>query len=124
MQLHLCAADGLGTAYSGPVPFQRDGLYMLHKEGHYSLASTPLAVLWKDSLCSRYFIDTDAAGVVPERQVRMIVADTESENAAVSQWLMCACKRSCPNMLAQRLKLVCAAECHIGVSHGPDCGNI
>ena len=65
----LCFADGLCSAYSDPVPFQRDGLYLLHKEGHYSLTSTPLAVLWKDSLCSRYFIDTDAKGVVPEHQV-------------------------------------------------------
>ena len=62
-------AEGLQSAYSAPVPFVRDGLYLLHKEGHYSLASTPLAVLWKDSNCSQYFVDTDADGVVPEYQV-------------------------------------------------------
>lgn len=50
------------------MPFQRDGLYLLHKEGHYSLSSTPLAVLWKDSSCSQYFVDTDANGVVSDHQ--------------------------------------------------------
>ena len=62
-------AEGLQQAYSAPVPFQRDGLYLLHKEGHYSLSSTPLAVLWKDSSCSQYFVDTDANGVVSDHQV-------------------------------------------------------
>ena len=65
----LCDAEGLHHAYSSPVPFQRDGLYFLHKEGHYSLDTTPLAVLWKDEACSPYIIDTDANGVVPEHQV-------------------------------------------------------
>ncbi|KAL3143993.1 hypothetical protein ABBQ32_003801 [Trebouxia sp. C0010 RCD-2024] len=63
-----CTQGGLQHAYSSPVPFQRDGLYFLHKEGHYSLDSTPLAVLWKDEACSQYCIDTDANGVVPENQ--------------------------------------------------------
>ncbi len=62
-------AEGLQQAYSASVPFQRDGLHLLHKEGHYSLTSTPLAVLWKGSLCSQYFLDTDANGLVPEHQV-------------------------------------------------------
>ena len=102
---------------------------MLHKEGHYSLASTPLAVLWKDSLCSRYFIDTDAAGVVPERQVRIAVSDSADSSHAVSLWLIMlmtvyACRPSCPNILSEGFIDLCAAECHIGVSHGPDCGNI
>ena len=62
-------AEGLQQAYSTPVPFQRDGLYLLHKEGHYSLSSTSLAVLWKDSSCSQYFVDTGANGVVSDHQV-------------------------------------------------------
>ena len=65
----LCDAEGLHHTYSSTVPFQRDGLYFLHKEGHYSLGTTPLAVLWKDEACSQYVIDTDANGVVPEHQV-------------------------------------------------------
>lgn len=63
-----CDAEGLQHAYSSPVAFQRDGLYFLHKEGHYSLDATPLAVLWKDEACSQYVIDTDANGTVPEHQ--------------------------------------------------------
>ncbi|DBA86304.1 TPA: hypothetical protein ACH3X2_005543 [Trebouxia sp. C0005] len=65
---YTCSPEGLQQAYSTPVPFQRDGLYLLHKEGHYSLSSTPLAVLWKDSSCSQYFVDTDANGVVSDHQ--------------------------------------------------------
>lgn len=43
--------------------FTRDGILLLHKEGQYEPGtSTPLALLWKDAACSRYFIDTDAAG--------------------------------------------------------------
>ena len=62
-------ADGLQQAYAGSVPFQRDGLYLLHKEGYYSLDTSPLALLWKDGSCSQYFIDTDAQGVTTEQQV-------------------------------------------------------
>ncbi|DBA77616.1 TPA: hypothetical protein ACH3X1_009415 [Trebouxia sp. C0004] len=65
---YTCSPEGLQQAYSTPVPFQRDGLYLLHKEGHYSLSSTPLAVLWKDSSCSQYFVDTDANGMVSDHQ--------------------------------------------------------
>ena len=51
------------------MPYPRDGLYLLHKEGHYALGSSPLALLWKDPLCSRYFIDTDQQGVTLPDQV-------------------------------------------------------
>ncbi len=46
-------------AYSGPVPYERDGLLLLHKEAYYHQGMTPLALLWKDAVCSRYVIDTD-----------------------------------------------------------------
>lgn len=32
-------------------------------------ASSPLALLWKDTACSRYLLDTDPSGVVPPLQV-------------------------------------------------------
>ena len=51
------------------MPYRRDGLYLLHKEGHYALALSPLALLWKDAACSRYFVDTDAAGNALPQQV-------------------------------------------------------
>ena len=50
------------------MPFVRDGLLLLNKEGHYELGATPLALLWKDATCSRYVVDTDAAGRVPQWQ--------------------------------------------------------
>ena len=62
-------AGGLQAAYAGPVPFRRDGLLLLHREGHYDLGTSPLALVWKDGRSSRYFIETDAKGVVPAQQV-------------------------------------------------------
>lgn len=60
-------AGGLKEAYSGHVPYERDGLLLLHKQGYYQQGITPLALLWKDGACSRYVIDTDA-------QVRCLAA--------------------------------------------------
>lgn len=54
------------------VPYPRDGLYLLHMEGHYALGSSPLALLWKDPHCSRYFIDTDSEGKQLPEQVQTI----------------------------------------------------
>ncbi|PSC69269.1 snurportin-1 [Micractinium conductrix] len=55
---------GLAMAHSHPTGFTRDGLLLLHKEGQYWAGQgTPLALVWKDAASSRYFIDTDAAGV-------------------------------------------------------------
>ena len=50
------------------MPFVRDGLLLLNKEGHYELGPTPLALLWKDAHCSQYMVDTDTAGRVPQWQ--------------------------------------------------------
>ena len=61
-------AGGLHAALRGPVPFVRDGVTLLHKEGFYELGASPLALLWKDATCSRYHLDTDAAGVMQARQ--------------------------------------------------------
>jgi hypothetical protein len=57
-----CTPEGLAAAHSGPVPFTRDGVYLVHREAHYSAGPSPLALLWKDAVCSRYVIDTDPAG--------------------------------------------------------------
>ena len=61
-------------AYTGPVSYHRDGLYFLHKEGYYALDHWPLAVLWKDAACSRYFVDTDTAGNALPQQVCLLPA--------------------------------------------------
>ena len=58
----LAAAHSGGVQQPGGGNFQRDGILLLHKEGQYSPGQTPLALVWKDAACSRYFLDTDAAG--------------------------------------------------------------
>eukprot|EP00882_Tetradesmus_deserticola_P007875 GHRQ01008289.1.p1 GENE.GHRQ01008289.1~~GHRQ01008289.1.p1 ORF type:complete len:253 (+),score=91.54 GHRQ01008289.1:440-1198(+) len=61
------AADPAGGACP---PYVQDGVYLRHAEGHYYQGGgcTPLALLWKDESCSRYLLDTDGDGVVPEHQ--------------------------------------------------------
>eukprot|EP00884_Botryococcus_braunii_P015240 jgi/Botrbrau1/239/Bobra.0022s0214.2 len=64
-----CTPEGLQTAYESPLPFQRDGLLLLHKEGCYETGGvSPLALRWTDSHCSRYPITTNPAGVVQAHQ--------------------------------------------------------
>eukprot|EP00898_Chlorokybus_atmophyticus_P001070 jgi/Chlat1/1964/Chrsp158S08702 len=63
-----CDAVALQRAYEGAVPFTRDGLIFYNKQAHYVLGFTPLMLLWKDTHCSQYFVETDAQGNVPTRQ--------------------------------------------------------
>ena len=93
--MHVCllTVDGLRTAYEGPVPYRRDGLYLLHKEGHYALGHSPLALLWKDAACSRYFVDTDAAGTALAQQER-----NHPQSAAIYEALRCGSRRIAPNV--------------------------
>ncbi|KAG2441934.1 hypothetical protein HXX76_003539 [Chlamydomonas incerta] len=60
----------LAGAAAAAVDFMRDGLYLLHRQGHYvpGPAPSPLALLWKDLGCSRYLMDTDAKGLPLEHQ--------------------------------------------------------
>ncbi|WIA09803.1 hypothetical protein OEZ85_009178 [Tetradesmus obliquus] len=65
------AAAAAAAAAAGGCPgYVQDGVYLRHVEGHYSQGGgcTPLALLWKDAGCSRYLLDTDGDGVVPEFQ--------------------------------------------------------
>ena len=60
---YRASPGGLLAAHSGAVGFVRDGLSILHREGRYEAGrGTPLALLWKDAACSRYLLETDAAG--------------------------------------------------------------
>ncbi len=69
VRISISSVEGLQSAHSGDMPFQRDGCYFLHKEGNYATEGLPpLALLWKDPECSQYFIDTDANGIVPQHQ--------------------------------------------------------
>ena len=63
-----CDVEGLVAAYQAPMPFTRDGLLFLAKDGNYELGVSPLAMLWKDATCSEYVIDTNPDGSVPARQ--------------------------------------------------------
>ena len=65
---HAASPEGLLSAYSAQVPFEKDGLYFLHKNACYFGGQTPLALLWKDASISKYFIDTDASGVPLDQQ--------------------------------------------------------
>lgn len=55
--------EGIRHAYKdASLLYQRDGLAFVHRDAHYVPGPSPLALLWKDALCSRYFIDTDKQG--------------------------------------------------------------
>ncbi|CAD7696610.1 unnamed protein product [Ostreobium quekettii] len=63
-----CSPSGFSAAVRCEVPFVQDGLYLLHMDGYYMPGQSPLALLWKDASCSRYFLDTDGEGNVGEFQ--------------------------------------------------------
>lgn len=65
---HVASPEGLLSAYSAQVQFEKDGLYFLHKNACYHGGQTPLALIWKDASTSKYFIDTDALGMPLEQQ--------------------------------------------------------
>ncbi|CAH9117022.1 unnamed protein product [Cuscuta europaea] len=63
-----CVQEGLHSAYTGPVPYVKDGLVFINKQAHYQTGNTPLALVWKDKNCSQYVIDTDNKGEIPTEQ--------------------------------------------------------
>ncbi|KAK9277806.1 hypothetical protein L1049_027362 [Liquidambar formosana] len=66
--VYNCDQSGLHTAYTGVVPYVKDGLLFYNKHAHYQTGNTPLALVWKDEKCSQYVIDTDSKGQVPIQQ--------------------------------------------------------
>lgn len=60
--------NGLWTAYTGEVPYAKDGLLFYNKHAHYQTGNTPLVLVWKDENCSQYVIDTDNKGQIPSQQ--------------------------------------------------------
>ncbi|XP_071711675.1 uncharacterized protein [Rutidosis leptorrhynchoides] len=66
--VYNCDREGLQTAYTGTVPYVKDGLLFYNKHAHYQTGNTPLALVWKDDTCSQYVIDTDNKGQVPNQQ--------------------------------------------------------
>lgn len=66
--MHVCDPEGLQAAYSGEVPYQRDGMVIIHKDSPYVMEANPYALQWKDAACSRWAIDTDKNGEAVEFQ--------------------------------------------------------
>ena len=81
---HPATAAGLHAAYADPVPFTRDGLYFVHTKTQYHPGQTSLALTWKDALSSRFFVDTDAKGVVPPHQHMVLQYQGEEGGRAVA----------------------------------------
>ncbi|CEG41386.1 m3G-cap-specific nuclear import receptor (Snurportin1) [Plasmopara halstedii] len=53
-----CDQAGIMAAYSTMYPFHKDGLLFYMKAGHYEMGLSPLALVWKDSMTSRFFSST------------------------------------------------------------------
>lgn len=68
LSVYNCDQEGLHTAYTGAVPYVKDGLSFYNKNAHYQTGNTPLALVWKDENCSQYVVDTDSKGQVPHQQ--------------------------------------------------------
>ena len=73
---HNCDASGLLAAYSAPVPFTRDGIQFLAKDGNYELGVTPLCVMWKDPATSDFFLDENPDGTDTQRVVLSLRGST------------------------------------------------
>eukprot|EP00955_Chlamydomonas_euryale_P082027 363662-Chlamydomonas_euryale.AAC.27 len=82
LRAHAADEAGLAEAHGGCEPFVRDGVYLLHRDGHYQAAGAPcpLALLWKDAACSRYLLDTDVDGRPLDQQVKRVRAQSEPES--------------------------------------------
>lgn len=69
LQYQDATVDAILTAYhyAATHPFS-DGLLFYHREGHYSLGTTPLVLQWKDSATSKYEVETwqDPSAVAAE----------------------------------------------------------
>ncbi|PKA61271.1 hypothetical protein AXF42_Ash006168 [Apostasia shenzhenica] len=66
--IYDCNQIGLRSAYTGVVPYIKDGLLFYNRHAHYETGNTPLALVWKDEFCSQYVLDTDSKGQVPAEQ--------------------------------------------------------
>lgn len=57
---YLCQRDHLLLAYQ-KAQVIGNGILFLHKEGHYAVGKTPLALIWKDESCSSTYSDSEHA---------------------------------------------------------------
>ncbi|KAJ6970750.1 uncharacterized protein [Populus alba] len=80
--VYNCDQNGLFSAYSGAVPYVKDGLLFYNKHAHYQTGNTPLALVWKDQNCSQYVMDTDNKGQVPTQQ--QVVLELQDDGKLVT----------------------------------------
>ncbi|KAF4377840.1 hypothetical protein G4B88_031506 [Cannabis sativa] len=66
--VYSCDHSGFHAAYTGEVPYVKDGLLFYNKHAHYQPGNTPLTLVWKDEGCSQYVIDTDNKGQALSQQ--------------------------------------------------------
>ena len=62
--------------------FRQDGILFYHRKGIYEMGHSPLTLIWKDSFCCPYFVDTDGVSISstliascrihPDRSVRTL----------------------------------------------------
>ncbi|VVB12647.1 unnamed protein product [Arabis nemorensis] len=79
---HNCDQSGLHSAYTGSLPYVKDGLLFYNKQAHYHTGNTPLVLIWKDDKCSQCVMDTDYDGKVPKQHV--IVLELEDDGKLVT----------------------------------------
>lgn len=82
ISVNNCDHEGLQTAYTGAVPYVKDGLLFYNKHAHYQTGNTPLTLVWKDETCSQYVIDTDNKGQVPNQQ--QVVLELQDDGQLVT----------------------------------------
>ena len=60
-------AHGVRAAYAEDIGVERDGLLFYHKEAAYDVGVTPLVLLWRDAVTSRFFTHDEGASAVLAR---------------------------------------------------------
>ncbi|KAA3460583.1 snurportin-1 [Gossypium australe] len=80
--VYNCDQSGLYAAYTGVVPYAKDGLLFYNKHALYQTGNTPLALVWKDENCSQYVIDTDGKGEIPSQQ--QVVLELQDDRKLVT----------------------------------------
>ncbi|GMJ00104.1 hypothetical protein like AT4G24880 [Hibiscus trionum] len=80
--VYNCDQSGLYAAYTGAVPYVKDGLLFYNKHAHYQTGNTPLVLVWKDENCSQYVIDTDGKGEIPSQQ--QVVLELQDDKKLVT----------------------------------------
>ncbi|XP_043726349.1 snurportin-1 [Telopea speciosissima] len=90
--IYDCDHIGLQEAYTGALPYTKDGLSFYNKHAHYQTGNTPLALVWKDENCSQYVLDTDSKGQVPaQQQVVLELQDDGKLTTSDDPPVVCGC---------------------------------